>query len=118
MAYTESERRRYPRLNQHFLVRYWMLGGVDETDLCQVRDISLGGIRLTTGKPFENGAKLVLKIRLPGGEIMPTGRVLESRQFVKAMPVCDTRLEFSEINESERKTLGDTLDNYLKKQKI
>lgn len=114
MAYAGPERRKYPRLNCHFLVYYRMLEGNDEIDLSQIKNVSLGGMLLTTSKPFEKRAKLALKIRLPGVYIMPTGKVIESRQIGKVIPIYDTRLEFSDIGESDRQILGETLDNYLK----
>ncbi len=118
MAYTGLERRRYTRVNHHFVVHYGIPGGIAVTDISQIRDISLGGVLFTTSKVFEKGTKLILKIRLPGVDIMPTGEVVESRQVGQRIPLCDTRLKFSYMDTSDRKTLGEALDFYIKNNRI
>jgi len=114
MAYLGAEKRKYPRINCHFLVYYHMLEGSNEIDLSQMKNVSVGGMLLTTSKPFEKGAKLALKIRLPGVYVESAGRIIESYPLQKGIPIYETRLEFSDMGESDRQILEETLNNYLK----
>jgi len=119
MEYAGLERRKYPRVNCHFLVIYRALtSNLEKSDTSQLKNISLGGMLFTTAESFEQGANFALKIRLPiaPNPIMPTGKVIESRQVVSGL-VYDTRLEFSSLNEDDRQILSQTLDNYLKATK-
>lgn len=112
--YTGLDRRKYSRLSRPFMVRYWIPESTEQADLSQVKDISLGGVCLTTYRVFEKGTKLVLEIKLPGAEIMPTGRVLESKQSAISLPICKTRLEFLDMEETDRQILDEKLDFFLK----
>jgi hypothetical protein len=110
-----AERRKHPRLARQFMVRYSLAGSSGQDDVSQVKDISLGGICLTTYKAFEKGAKLLLKIKLPGAEIMPTARVLDSRRLgTGTLVFCNTRLEFAEIKEADKQVLADRINTYLR----
>ncbi len=114
MTYTGIERRKYPRLNCHFLVSYGVCGENCTLDVSQLKNISLGGVCFTAGEQFEKEATLALKIRLPffPDPIMATGRVIESRESVQGL-IYDTRLEFSSMDEYDTKILSKTLYNYL-----
>ncbi len=116
MEYAGSEKRKCPRVGCHFLVTYRSLAGNEEkSDTSQLKNISLGGMLFTTAESFGPGANLALKIRLPlaHNPIMPTGKVIESRQIVPGL-VYNTRLEFSSMNEYDRQILSETLGNYSK----
>ena len=112
-----SERRKNPRLNRQFMVRYSMTDDINQSDLTQIRDISLGGACLTTCKAFEMGTKLLLKIKLPGAEIMPTGKVLESKPLGTSLGFCNTRIEFADIGEADKQILSNRLNAYLRNGK-
>jgi len=112
------ERRRHPRLNRQFMVRYCAQGDNDQSDLSQLRDISLGGACLTTSKAFELGTKLLLRIRLPGAEIMPTAKVLESKALGTGRTFCNTRVEFSDMGELDKEILTNRLTAYLRDGRV
>lgn len=112
--YTGLDRRKYFRLSRPFMVRYWVPESIEQADLSYLKDISLGGACLTTCKVFEKGTELVLEIKLPGAEIIPTGRVLESKQSAISLPICKTRLEFLDIKEADRQILKEKLDFFCR----
>ncbi len=117
MNYAGSERRRHPRVNSRFIVSYRILEEVNNADISQTKNISLGGMLLTTNRKFSVGTNLALEIRLPfdPNPIMIIGKVLESREISKDL-IYDTRLAFLAIDERHRKVIKETVDYYLKKK--
>lgn len=116
MNYAGAERRRHPRVNARFIVSYRILDGVDNVDISQTKNISLGGMLLTTNKRFSIGTNLALEIRLPfdPNPIMIIAKVLESREISKDL-IYDTRLVFLAVDERHRKVIEGTVDYYIKK---
>ncbi len=116
MVYTGPERRKYPRVSGRFIVSYRILEEYNNADISQTRNMSLGGMLLTTNRVFDPGTDLALEIRLPfdPNPIMLVGRVIESREITKNL-IYDTRLEFLAIDEKHRKVISETVDYYLKK---
>jgi c-di-GMP-binding flagellar brake protein YcgR len=116
MNYTGPERRKQPRISARFIVSYRVLEEEDAVDISQTKNMSLGGMLLTTNRAFEGGTKLALEIRLPfdPNPIMLVGKVLESREIIKDL-IYDTRLEFLTVDEKHRKVMLGTVDYYLKK---
>ncbi len=116
MNYTGSERRRHPRVKARFIVSYRILDEVDNVDISQTKNLSLGGMLLTTNKQFGIGTNLALEIRLPfdPNPIMIIAKVLESREISKDL-IYDTRLIFLAVDERHRKVIEETVDYYIKK---
>ena len=116
MSYTGPERRKHPRISGRFIVSYRILEEVDNADITQTRNVSLGGMLLTTNRQFDPGTNLALEIRLPFDPhpIMIIGKVLESREITRNL-IYDTRLTFLAIDERHRKIINETVDYYLKK---
>ena len=116
MAYAGPERRKVPRIVGRFIVSYRILEEDDNIDITQTKNLSLGGMMLTTNKLFDVGTKIALEIRLPfdPNPIMLIARVLESREVTKDL-IYDTRLEFLAIDERHRKVISQTVEYYLKK---
>ena len=81
MAYPGAERRRHPRIAGRFIVSYRILDEADNVDISQTKNLSLGGMLLTTNRQFQVGTKLALEIRLPfdPDPIVLIARVIESR---------------------------------------
>jgi len=113
--YTGLDRRKYSRLSRPFMVRYWTPESIEQADLSCLKDISLGGACLTTSRVFEEGTKLILEIKLPGADIVPIGRVLESKQSTVSLPIYKTRLEFLEMKETDKQILNEKLDFFFKR---
>ena len=116
MKYTGPERRRHPRISGRFIVSYRVLEGGGKIDITQTKNISLGGMLLTTNTPFKPGTSLAIEIRLPfdPNPIMLIGRVIDSREVTKDL-IYDTRLMFLAVDEKHRGVIKDTVDYYLKK---
>lgn len=116
MGYSGIERRKYPRAAGRFIVSYRILENNGNTDISQTKNLSLGGMLLTTNCQFSPGTNLALEIRLPfdPSPIMLIGKVLESKEITKDI-IYDTRLIFLAIDEKHRKIINETVGYYLKK---
>ena len=116
-SYTGIERRRQARICGRFIVSYRVLEENDSIDISQTKNLSLGGMLLTTNRQFETGTNLALEIRLPfdPNPIMLIGKVIESHEITKNL-IYDTRLAFLAIDERHRKIMSQTVDYYLKKK--
>ena len=116
MAYSGVERRRHPRADGRFIVSYRILDEINNVDITQTKNISLGGMLLTTNRIFNPGTSLAIEIRLPfdPNPIMLIGKVIESREIVKDV-IYDTRIQFLAVDEKHRKIIGETVDYYIKK---
>lgn len=116
MLYPGPERRKYPRIPGRFIVSYRILDEVDNSDISQTKNLSLGGMLLTTNRQFNRGTKLALEIRLPfdPDPIMLIARVIDSHEMTKNL-IYDTHLEFLAVDERHRKAMNETIGYYLKK---
>jgi len=115
-SYSGTEKRKFPRAIGRFIVSYRILESNGSPDLTQTRNLSLGGMLLTTNCQFKPGTNLALEIRLPfdPNPIMLIGKVLESKEITKDI-IYDTRLVFLAIDEKHRKIINETVGYYLKK---
>jgi Tfp pilus assembly protein PilZ len=118
MAFSGAEKRKHPRVDARFIVSYRILEEEDNRDITQTKNLSLGGILLTTNRQFSVGTNLALEIRLPfdPNPIMLVGKVMESREITKNL-IYDTRLMFIAIDDKHRNVIGDTVRHYLGKGK-
>ncbi len=116
MAYVGPEKRKYPRAVGRFIVSYRVIEHAGEIDLTQTKNISLGGMLLTTNCQFPLGTNLALEIRLPFDPhpIMIIAKVLESKEITKNI-IYDTRLIFLAVDERHRNVINETVGYYLKK---
>lgn len=116
MNYAGPERRRHPRINARFIVSYRILEEVNNVDITQTKNLSLGGMLLTTNKRFTIGTNLALEIRLPfdPNPIMIIAKVMDSREISKDL-IYDTRLLFLAVDERHRNVIKETIDYYIKK---
>lgn len=118
MAYTGNDRRKHPRISGRFIVSYRIFEEADNIDITQTKNISLGGMLLTTNRQFPAGTRLAIEIRLPfdPNPIMLIGRVLESAEITRGL-IYDTRLEFTAVDEKHKYIIGQTVEYYLKREK-
>ena len=116
MGYTGPERRKHQRVNGRFIVSYRIIDPDDVRDVSQTKNISLGGMLLTTNRHFSVGTNLALEIRLPfdPNPIMIIAKVAESHEITKNI-IYDTRLTFLAVDERHRKVINDTVCYYSKK---
>ena len=115
MDYKGPERRQYQRAEYRFVVSYRVLEEKGNTDISQTKNLGLGGMWLTTNRKFSVGAKLALDIRLPfdPDPIELVGIVVEAKEVVNNL-IYDTHLAFVSVDEKHRKTIGKTVERYLK----
>ncbi|MFC1805312.1 PilZ domain-containing protein [Candidatus Omnitrophota bacterium] len=118
MLYTGQEKREHPRISARFIVSYRMANEVNNIDITQTKNLSLGGMLLTTNKGFSPGTTLALEIRLPfdPNPIIMTGKVVESKEVTKDL-IYDTRLQFLTVDEKHKNIMSKTVDYYIKKRK-
>ena len=116
MTYTGPERRKHPRITGRFIVSYRITEEVDKVDVSQTKNISLGGMLLTTNRQFKPGTKLAVEIRLPfdSNPIMIVAKVIESCEITKDL-IYDTRLEFLDIDKKHKDIVSQTVDYYMKR---
>lgn len=118
MSYAGEERRRTARIDARFIVSYRILEEVDNMDITQTKNLSLGGMLLTTNKRFDTGTNLALEIRLPFdvNPIMIVGKVVESKEITKNL-IYDTRLAFLSVDDKHKDPMIQTVEYYLKRSK-
>lgn len=116
MNYSGPERRKTPRITARFIVSYRILEEADNIDMTQTKNVSLGGMLLTTNRRFDPGTNLALEIRLPfdPNPIMLIGKVVESHEVTKNL-IYDTRISFLAVDERHKGSISLTVDYYLKK---
>ena len=114
--YEGLERRKHRRADGRFIVSYRVIPNNNNSDISQTKNLSLGGMLLTTNCQFPAGTNLALEIRLPfdPNPIMIIAKVLESIEITKNI-IYDTRLIFMAIDEKHRAIIGETVNYYLKK---
>lgn len=116
MTYNGAERRKGPRVKGRFIVSYRILEEMDNVDITQTKNVSQGGMLLTTNRPFNAGTNLAVEIRLPfeRNPIMLIGKVVESTEITHDL-IYDTRLQFLAVDENHRDILSKTVDYYVNK---
>lgn len=117
MGYIGPERRKFQRISGRFIVSYRILEEDDNIDVTQTKNLSLGGMLLTTNRIFDPGTNLAIEIRLPfdPNPIMLIGKVIQSHEITKDL-IYDTRIQFLAIDERHRKAIHQTVDYYAKKK--
>jgi len=117
MSYSGPERRKCARISARFIVSYRMMEENDNIDITQTKNVSMGGMLLTTNRQFSCGINLAIEIRLPfdPNPIMLIGKVVESKEIIRDL-IYDTRLQFLAVDENHRKVINQTVDYYLKKR--
>ncbi len=113
--YSGQERRQFPRVNANFVVSYRIKEIRDGYDLSQTKNVSQGGILLTTNREFKKGIFLAMTIRFPlvRQKIEVTGEVVSSRQIVRNL-IYETRIKFLDLNEEFFTKLGEFIEENLK----
>ncbi|MCX7927919.1 MAG: PilZ domain-containing protein [Candidatus Omnitrophica bacterium] len=116
-SYIGPERRRYTRIKGRFIVSYRILDEANNIDITQTKNLSIGGMLLTTNRRFEDGTVLAVEIRLPfeRNPIMLIGKVVRSVEITKDL-IYDTHLEFQAIDENHRAILNRTVEYYSNKK--
>jgi len=117
MTPRKSERRKYPRLNKTFIVSYRIFAEANNYDLTQTKNISVGGMLLTTNRLFRPGTVLSIDIRLPFlmEPLNLKGRVVESKEVARQL-IYDTHLEVFDVDADSMEAINKTVVYNLKKK--
>lgn len=110
-----EERRKHARLSANFVISYRITQVPDNYDLSQTKNVSQGGLLLTTNRKFDKGVMLAITIRFPfvAQRIEVTGQVVESREVVRNL-IYETRISFLDLDMDLFKELGEFVQTRLK----
>jgi len=116
--YKGPERRKYPRVDATFVVSYRIKEVPDSYDLVQTRNISQGGMLITTNQYFEKGTQLALTIRFPfvSQKILATGEVVACKEVVKNL-LYETRLKLLDLDMEVFQKIGEYVSKVLEEYK-
>ncbi|RKY33343.1 MAG: hypothetical protein DRP68_02770 [Candidatus Omnitrophota bacterium] len=114
--YKGPERRKYPRIPATFVLNYRIKEIPDDYDLTQSKNVSQGGILITTNQYFEKGVHLEITIRFPflPGKVQLIGEVVSCKEKVKGL-IYDTRIKFVNLDPSISEKIGEYLQRFSKK---
>lgn len=103
--YKGPDRRVFPRTSTNFLVIYRIIE-TKEKDITLTRNVSLGGICLTTNRGFKEGTLIGIEIKMPFlvQPILMVGKVVNVEEIVKDV-IYDTHIEFVELPEEHKQLL-------------
>ena len=118
VEYNGPERRKHNRLTVNFVVSYRVKQLPESYDLSQSKNVSQGGMLLTTNREFSLGTQLAMTIRFPftSVKIEVHGEVVASKEVVRNL-IYETRLKFLDLPEDFFKRLGDFIQTNLKQSK-
>lgn len=108
---SDSEKREYPRMNRGLMIRYKIMELPEGYDLSLTKNVSQGGVLLTTNKLFEKGSRLLLTLKFPFDPekgVNVVGEVIDSRELIKGNAY-ETRIRFLDLDEDTAKKLGDSI---------
>ena len=112
--YKGQEKRKHRRLNVNFVVSYRVKQVPDGYDLSQSKNVSQGGMLLTTNKAFTKRTFLDMSIRFPliSRKIKVTGEVVDSKEIVKNL-LYETRIKFLDLEEDIFIKLGEFVEENI-----
>ncbi len=112
--YHGPERRNYPRIKANFIVSYRNKYIPKDYDLSQTKNVSQGGLVLTTNKKFAPGTQLALTIKFPfvPQRVEVLGNVVDSKEIVKDN-IYETRLSFVDLQDDIFAELGVFIKKHL-----
>jgi PilZ domain len=113
--YGGPERRKNERLNVNFVVSYRIKEAEENFDLSQTKNLSQGGMLLTTNKQFQQGTRLAMILRFPlvPQKIEVIGIVIDSKEVVRDI-IYETRIRFLNLDEEFFHKLGEFIREHLK----
>lgn len=114
--YIGAERRKHSRMNANFIVSYRVRQVPDNYDLSQTKNVSQGGMMLTTNKKFEDGTCLAMTIRFPFvlQKIHVLAEVVDSKEVVRNL-IYETRIRFLDLDEEFFRKMGEFISKHIKK---
>jgi len=114
-SYKGSEKRKHARMNGNFVINYQIQELPYSYDLSQTKNVSQGGVLLTTNKLFDKGEHLTINLKIPfvSQKIKLKGEVVGSREVARNL-VYETRVKFVGLDKDFFSKLGDFIEENLK----
>ena len=115
IEYSGQERRKHLRANTNLVINYRIQELPDSYDLSQTKNISQGGILITTSQLFKKGVQLTMNLRIPlvPQRIKLSGEVIDSREIVRDL-IYETRVKFLGLNKEFFRKFGDFIKENVK----
>ncbi len=113
------ERRRYVRINASFVLSYIdVTPELSKNDITQTRNISLGGILITTDKQIAVGTVLKLKLKIPAAptDVEVKVEVVDSKEKVKDL-LYETRGRFLALKDEDKNYIDKVVEIYSRPKK-
>ena len=106
--YSGEEKRKFPRLAASYMIKYRELAQASGFDITSTRNISQGGVTITTAAKLEAGSLLELTLRLPfaADEVHVKAEVVACQETVKGS-VWETRIKFVDMPEDYAKKIDE-----------
>ncbi|MDJ0862955.1 MAG: hypothetical protein QNJ82_12060 [Gammaproteobacteria bacterium] len=105
-----QDRRQHPRRDASLVVSYRLKYPTAAYDITHTRNVSQGGMLLTTVTPFERGVRLTVRTRLSSRGwprlVQGTAEAVESREIVENL-LYETRLRFIHLDSPSVQVIGD-----------
>jgi hypothetical protein len=111
---TFGEKRKYPRINKHFLLSYFDLNDpLVRHNASQLKNIGLGGLCLVTSKAFSAGTRMGIELKTPflTEFVHLKGTVLESKEKIKNI-IYETRIQFDELELPAQAVLTKLIEHF------
>jgi c-di-GMP-binding flagellar brake protein YcgR len=107
LSTSTEERRRHRRFFEEVRVRYRDLEGVEPSSWGRTKDLSLGGLCLSTAEPVPLGAHLALEVHIAQetSPILALGRVVRLIEDAEEEDGTAVGIEFLWIGEEDRANL-------------
>ncbi len=112
------ERRRYIRIEKHFIISYYeLIDREKKHSISQIKNISLGGICFISCRPYARGTLLGIELKTPylDDTIHVEGTVLESTEKVKKL-IYEIHLRFDRIPPESKLILEKTVAYFKDKE--
>ncbi len=104
------DQRRHPRRDAGLLVGYRPKDQTVGYDISEARNVSQGGMLLTTARAFAPGAQLALWVKLPSRGLprlmLATVEAVGSREVVPSL-IYETRVRFVDLDRLSVQIIGD-----------
>ena len=115
-SYNGQERRKHKRIDASFIVSYRIKQEINNSDLSQTKNVSEGGMLLTTNRKFDKGTHLEMIIRFPflPKRINIEGEVVDSKEVVRNV-IYETRIKFFGLEEAIISSLSDFVKKHSQK---
>ncbi len=102
------DRRRHVRRKISLMVRYHPREVTTGYDITQTRDLSQGGMLVTTAMAFAKGARLTVRLTLPAPRprVPATVEAVDSREVVENL-IYETRVRFIDLHRWSFRMIGE-----------